>query len=133
MLSAHSSPKFVADLLEIGALGYVVKSSTGESLVDAIRVVAKGEVYCSAQLQDEMALLPDRSALGQRKHRPLGSREKDVLCLLAQGKTSPQIAQQLGIAPSTVDVHRRNVMDKLQLHSVAELTHYAIRIGIISG
>jgi two-component system NarL family response regulator len=132
MLSAHSSPKFVAELLEMGALGYVVKSGSSESLVDAIRAVAAGEVYCSAQLQDELALLPDRSELGLRAHRPLGTREREVLCLLAQGRSSPQIAQAIGIAPSTVDVHRRNVMGKLQLHSVAELTQYAIRTGMIS-
>lgn len=132
MLSAHSSPKFVAELLQIGALGYVVKSSSCESLVEAIKVVARGEVYCSVQLQDELAMLADRSGLGQRAHRPLGSREKEVLCLLAQGKSSPQIAQQLGIAPSTVDVHRRNITGKLQLYSVAELTQHAIRTGMIS-
>jgi two-component system NarL family response regulator len=67
---------------------------------------------------------------GVRDNRRLGRRETQVLQLLANGKSSPQIGQDLHIAPSTVDVHRRNIMAKLEIHSVAELTKYAVRIGL---
>ena len=122
-LSAHNSEALVSELLELGAWGYVLKSSSTDELVCAIRAVAGGSVYCS----QAFAGLPRG-----RAPAPLAVREKQVLVLLAGGKSSPEIALALNIASSTVDVHRRNIMGKLDLHSVAELTQYAIRTGMIS-
>ena len=134
VLSAYSSAAFVSELLQIGALGYVLKTSSSECLVEAILAVAGGHRYLCptiTALLDTPEAKAGRARSGKRVSRELGAREKQVLCLLAAGKSSPQIADDLQIAPSTVDVHRRNIMSKLELHSVAELTHYAIRTGLI--
>ena len=134
VLSAYSSAAFVSELLQIGALGYVLKASSSEFLIEAILAVANGHRYlCPAitAVLDTAEAKAGRARSGTRVSRALGAREKQVLRLLASGKSSPQIADDLKIAPSTVDVHRRNIMGKLGLHSVAELTHYAMRTGLI--
>jgi len=134
VLSAYSSAAFVSELLQIGALGYVLKTSSSECLVEAILAVADGHRYLCptiSALLDTPGAKAGRARSGKRVSRELSAREKQVLRLLAAGKSSPQIADVLQIAPSTVDVHRRNIMSKLELHSVAELTHYAIRTGVI--
>jgi two-component system NarL family response regulator len=134
-LSAFNYKKFVMELMGAGALAYVVKSAAGEQLVHAIASAAKGKTYLCPE---SAATLVDASRRGSltassaRANKRLGRRETEVLRLLAEGKSSPQIAESLHIAASTVDVHRRNIMEKLELHSVAELTKYAIRIGATS-
>lgn len=133
-LSAHGYKQFVMQMLDAGATAYVVKSAAGEQLVQAIASVAQGRTFLCPEttatlVKANMRVSQQASGLRQ-DHKRLGRRETEVLRLLAQGMTSPQIGQELHIAPSTVDVHRRNIMDKLELHSVAELTKYAIRIGL---
>ncbi len=131
-LSAFGYKQFIMEMMDAGALAYVIKSAAGEQLVRAIRSVTNGETYLCPE--SAMTLIAsqrnqDMNGMSNAK-RNLARREIDVLRLLAQGKSSPQIGADLHIAPSTVDVHRRNIMDKLDLHSVAELTKYAIRTGI---
>ncbi|MFZ4623951.1 MAG: response regulator [Rhodoferax sp.] len=132
-LSAYSYRQFVMDMLDAGAIGYVVKSAAGEQLVHAIASAANGKTF----LCPETALTlvqASRSATASSAQssevKRLGRRETQVLRLLAQGKSSPQIGEDLHIATSTVDVHRRNIMNKLDLHTVAELTRYALRNGL---
>jgi DNA-binding NarL/FixJ family response regulator len=126
-LSIHTDSRHVRGMLEAGSDGYVVKSSTLSELVRALRAVAEGKVYLSPEIAREALrerLLDEPSALGRR--------ERQVLALLAEGKRSYDIAAQLGISPATVDAHRRNIMRKLGLHTVAELTKYALRKGLTS-
>ncbi|MBI2277655.1 MAG: response regulator transcription factor [Dechloromonas sp.] len=132
-LSTFSERRIVTQMLDAGARGYIVKSAGRDELLRAIRAVAHGRTYLcpesSAVLVDSMlARNPGEQAGGER----LGRREREVLKLLADGQTSPKIGQALHIATSTVEVHRRNIMRKLDLHSVAELTKYAIRNGLTS-
>lgn len=134
-LSAFGYRQFVKEMFEAGAQAYVLKSAAGDQLMQAIRCVLKGENYLCPE---SAAILASGAghANGSGAREPpatvrLGRRETQVLRLLAEGKSSPQIAVELHIAPSTVDVHRRNIMVKLELHSVAELTRYAIRLGIV--
>ena len=131
-LSAFGYKQFIMEMMDAGALAYVIKSAAGEQLVRAIRSVARGETYlCPESAMTLIASQRENDANGLLSNkRSLARREIDVLRLLALGKSSPQIGADLHIAPSTVDVHRRNIMDKLDLHSVAELTKYAIRTGI---
>ena len=131
-LSSHADRSTVLQMLQAGAAGYVCKSAGTDELLRGIRAVAQGETYLYA---DAAAAI----VAALRKHSPkhprkdaLGRREREVLQLLAGGRTSAQIADALGIATGTVEVHRRNIMRKLDLHNVAELTRYAIREGLSS-
>lgn len=130
-LSTNADRRMVLQLLETGAHGYVAKSAGSEELLQGIRAVADGQSFLHAE---GAAVIVDRL----RQHsqaklsETLGRREREVLQLLADGKTSAQIAEALHIVTATVEVHRRNIMRKLDLHNVAELTKYAIREGFTS-
>lgn len=128
-LSAHTDKRFVSEMLRSGAQGYVTKSAPAQELLRAVRAVAGGGSYLCPEVAG--ALVSEVRALGGEAAR-LGRREIEVLRLLAGGARSADIAQQLHISAATVEVHRRNIMRKLDLHSVAELTRYAVREGIVS-
>ncbi len=132
-LSTFSDRRIVLQMLDAGASGYVVKSAGRDELLRAIRAVAHGRTYLCP---DSSAVLVEsvrgKQAAEQPPREQIGKREREVLQLLADGHTSPQIGERLHIATSTVDVHRRNIMRKLELHSIAELTKYAIRNGLTS-
>ncbi len=130
-LSAHSEWHFVSQMLAAGARGYVVKTSGIGDMVAAVRAIAQGRTYLCAAAANAMASCVAEQGNG-RTVNGLGRRETQVLTLLAQGRTSHAIGEQLHIARGTVDVHRRNIMRKLGLHTVPELTQYAIRQGLIS-
>jgi two-component system NarL family response regulator len=131
-LSAFGYKQFVMEMMEAGALAYVVKSSAGEQLMQAIQSALKGVPYLCPEATATMvaASRGNRGAQSTAARVNLGRREVEVLRLIAEGKSSPQIGQQLHIAPSTVDVHRRNIMKKLDLHTVVDLTKYAILMGL---
>lgn len=133
-LSAFNYKKFVMEMMEAGATAYVVKSAAGEQLVSAVKSAAQGKTYLCPETAAILLEASQRhgGSTQARDNKRLGRRETEVLRLLAEGKTSPQIAEKMHIAPSTVDVHRRNIMNKLELHTVAELTKYAIRLGLTS-
>ena len=131
-LSTHNDKRYVLAMLEAGARGYVVKSAVGEELMRAILTVKRNQIY----LSPEVAGVVVDSYLGREYPEDgigaalLGSREREVLQLLAEGKSSPEIAAVMHISVSTVETHRRNIMRKLDIHSVAELTKFAIREGL---
>jgi two-component system NarL family response regulator len=130
-LSTHSDRRYVAGMLEAGASGYVAKVSAYDELRQAVREVAAGRVYLSPRLADAGAgAEAGVPAPGASASMPLAPREREVLQLIAEGHSSPEIARRLHISGHTVETHRRNIMQKLDLHSVAELTRYAIREGI---
>lgn len=129
-LSAYSDRQFVIDLLNAGALGYVTKAEAGDELLRAIHNVRKGRTYLCPDVAGAVAsALRFDTDLRAGSHQ-LTARERQVLQLIAEGHTSVRIAERLHVAPSTVEVHRRNIMRKLGLHNVAELTRYAIHSGI---
>lgn len=130
-LSGYAEKMFVDEMLKAGAQAYVVKSAGADELVFALRAVSKGHrflspeiTHCMLQNRGEESPLPPPSILGKR--------EQEVLCLLANGQRSHEIAAALGISSATVDVHRRNIKQKLGLTSIADLTRYAIRKGLLS-
>jgi two-component system NarL family response regulator len=130
-LSAFADKRFVTAMLRAGASGYVTKSAAGTELVRAIRAVAAGQGYFSPDIAGALASeMRDRPLAGEAV--PLARREREVLRLIAEGVRSPAIAEQLHVTVGTVEVHRRNIMRKLGLRTVAELTKHAIREGIIS-
>ena len=125
-LSAYSDQQYVLDMLDAGASGFVTKAEASDELLRAIRTVLSGRTY----LCPDVAGVVTGALMGQggaaKPVAVLGARERQVLKLVAEGCTSNQIADMLGIAPSTVEVHRRNIMRKLGLHSVAALTRYVV-------
>lgn len=127
-LSIHQEPYFVQEMLRAGAVGYVVKSAAVRELVQAIRLVNQGIMYLSPAIT--------RQALGRSltfssgAAARLSAREREVLILIANGKTSAEIAARLSISAGTVEAHRRNLMVKLGLHTIADLTKYAVREGL---
>jgi len=133
-LTAYSDKRFVLEMLNAGAKGYVIKASAGDELPRAIRAVAQGQTYLCPETAGTLAEAARgmTSLLGNIAAK-LGQRELEVLALLAEGKSSAAIAAQMQIATSTAEVHRRNIMRKLDLHNVAELTKYAIREGLTAG
>lgn len=129
-LSAFSDRQFVLDLLNAGATGYVTKAEAGDELLRAINTVQHAKTYlCPDVAATVTNALLDNAPKDISAPR-ITARERQVLQLIAEGHTSTRIADRLHLAPSTVEVHRRNIMRKLDLHSVAELTKYAIRSGI---
>ncbi|MCS7011995.1 MAG: response regulator transcription factor, partial [Anaerolineales bacterium] len=133
----HEDEEYFFRMLEAGASGYVPKRAAPEELLLAIQTAAAGAVY----LYPTLAKVLVRDYLAQQTHRQketqpeeenaLTPREQEILVLLAEGATNEQIAQKLVISPKTVARHRENIMEKLNLHSRAELVRYAIRKGII--
>lgn len=128
-LSAFSDKRFVTEMLRSGASAYVTKSAAGTELVSAIRAVAGGQGYFSPEIA--ATLVADvRERASTSAAQPLARREREVLRLIAEGARSTEIATQLHITVATVEVHRRNIMRKLGLRTVAELTKHAIREGL---
>jgi two-component system NarL family response regulator len=126
-LSAYFEKRHVQDMLDAGATGYVTKTEASDELLHAMRKVAQGQTYLCPEVAH---LFTGERRLNKRMPEdaaaPIGPRENQVLKLVAEGLTSTQIGDQLHIAASTVEVHRRNIMRKLKLHSVAELTRYVL-------
>ena len=132
-LSMHNDKRFVTEALRAGASGYLLKDSAFEELVLAIRTVLRGKLFLSAGvgetvLEDYVQALRQQSA--HSSPAGLTSREREVLQLMAEGRSTKEIAHRLGLSVKTVETHRKQIMDRLGLRSVAELTKYAIREGL---
>ena len=134
ILSAYSQQDYVLRALESGASAYVLKMSAHEELVAAIRAVMGGHSYLSPEITGILVEVGVNSVgVGPDwVNSSLSGREREILQLVAEGKTSGQIAEALEVSTRTVEQHRRRIMEKLDRHSVAELTQYAIRKGIIA-
>lgn len=132
-LSMHSDRHFVAGMLQAGAAAYIRKESAFEEIAAAIKAVTRGEVYLGTGVaQVVVDDYKNRIAEQAEEQVPLSSREREVLQLLAEGRKTVEIAEALHISVKTIETHRRQIMTKLDLHSVAELTKYAIRSGLTS-
>ncbi|HEY3382139.1 MAG TPA: response regulator transcription factor [Vicinamibacterales bacterium] len=131
VLSGEADPLVVHGALRLGVRGYVLKGNRSEEVVRAVDAAMHGQAFFSPEVA---ALVAEgyREAQVPARRMPLSSREIDVLRLLAEGKTSKEIAATLGVGVTTVDTHRHSMMKKLELFSVAELTKYAIREGLTS-
>ncbi len=128
-LSMNSDRRYVLAMFAVGAVGYLVKDAAASELILAIRTVAQGRAYVSPTVaEDVIALL--RTTHGPHLGGDLSGREREVLQLIAEGKTSKDIAAALHLAVPTIETHRRQVMAKLSIHSIAELTKYAVREGL---
>ena len=134
-LSGHADQHFVREMLTAGASAYILKHAAGDELMRAIRTVMKGGKYLSPDVARGVmdAYVELSRPLGDKQaFVVLTDREREVLQMIAEGKSTKETADDLGVSVKTVETHRRNIMEKLDLHSVAELTKYAIREGITS-
>ena len=129
LLTVHSEDQYVMEAVRAGIRGYVLKTQVTEDLMRAIREVAGGALYLSPSVSETVL-----RALRAKSHAsadPLTPREREVLRLIADGKTTKQVAQLLGVSAKTADAHRTRLMAKLDIHETATLVRYAIRRGLI--
>ena len=133
-LSMHADRRFVMGILEAGANGYLLKDSAFDELVTAVTAVAKGRMYLSPSIAETVVKSSlEKSDRGQKGSSVLLSgREREVLQMIAEGKSTKEIAFQLFVSSKTVETHRKQIMDKLNIRTIAGLTKYAIREGLTS-
>ena len=132
-LSMYSDERFIEEMLQAGVSGYLLKDCAFDELITAIRTVAEGRVHLSPDVTTIML----NSFLHKKHGRDdsssiLTNREREVLQLIAEGNSTKEISALLNISVKTVDTHRQKIMNKLDIHKVAELTKYAIRMGLTS-
>jgi DNA-binding NarL/FixJ family response regulator len=135
MLSMHSDEAYVLRALKAGARGYLLKVSPEADVLEAVRAVAAGKTYFSSSIKkllvEEYVIEAQRRGV-EDSYDLLSRREKEILQVLASGKTNREIADLLFISITTVETHRNNIFQKLNLHSLAELILYAVRKGLVS-
>ena len=132
-LSTYSDQGYVREMMQAGASAYVTKDESSEELQRAITAVSNNRLYLCSSITNVLTRAIFIQTTKKKNTPMLGRREQQVLQLVAVGKTSEQIARDLGIAKSTVNVHRRNIMRKLDLHNAVEITRYAVNSGLVSG
>lgn len=133
-LSSHADARYVRAMLDAGACGYVLKANAYDDLLRAIEAASLGKSYLCPDVTQAIigGSTSGSSSTTDFAARSLSPREREVLQLLAEGRTSPEIGKKLFVATTTVETHRRNIMRKLGIHSVADLTKFAIREGLTS-
>lgn len=131
-LSMHADRRYVAQMLKAGASGYVLKDSAFEELLMAIQTVVRGQTYLSPQIAGTIVTEFKRTAKDDdgSVFSVLTEREREVLQQISEGSSTKDIASALGVSVKTIETHRRQIMEKLNIHSVAELTKYAIKEGL---
>jgi len=129
LLTQHTEDRMVLESLRAGVTGYVLKTRASNELVHALRAVCRGEMYLTQSISRAVVqAFLTKDALPER---PLSDRERQVLQLVAEGKTTKEIASLLGISVNTAESHRTNLMEKLDIHDTAGLVRYALRNGVI--
>jgi two-component system response regulator NreC len=134
ILTMHEHEEYVFQALRAGASGYMLKEAADTELISALHIIQSGQFYLSPMAQSVMVGdYLQRVRVGEEKdsYSSLTEREREILKLVAEGYTNNQIAERLIISPKTVDTHRTHIMDKLNLHSRAELVKYAMRRGLL--
>ena len=136
IVTMHSKVDYMAEAFQAGATGVVVKESAAEGLLKGIETVLKGDYFLdsavSTQVVKSLKKLPGKETkINDAVYGTLTAREQEILRLLAEGLSSKEIAQKLFISPKTVENHRANIMNKLDLHSSIELVRYAAKLGLI--
>ncbi|MCK4486935.1 MAG: response regulator transcription factor [Desulfobacterales bacterium] len=136
IVSMHSKIDYITEAFQAGATGYVVKESATDRLVQGLEAVSKGEYFLDASLShkvvNKLMEFPEKEAkITDARYETLTPREQQVMRLLAEGFSTKEIAEKLFISRKTVENHRANIMNKLDLHSTMELVRYAVRLGLI--
>ncbi len=135
VLSMHSESSYIVKMLEAGASGYLLKDAGSGELINAIKAVAEGHTYFSSQVSATLVdqLVKGKKPADRKDGIPLTKREVEVLRLIAEEYSNSEIAEKLFISPRTVDTHRRNLLEKLEVKNTAGLVKYAIKHGLVEG
>ncbi len=136
ILTMHAEEEYLVPLLEAGAAGYLVKSGADRDLVDAVRAVARGDLYVrpsAARVLAKGIKKKDEHADERTRFEKLTDRERDVLRLIAEGYTAPEIGEKLNISPKTVDTYKQRINEKLGLTHRADYVKFALKLGILHG
>jgi len=133
-LSMHSDHQFVVKMLQAGASGYMLKDCAYEELISAVRDITAGKFYLSKDVTGVVInnYINMIQAVDAVSHPTLTSRERETLQLIAEGKSTAETANLLNVSGKTIETHRKNIMDKLDIHNIADLTKYAVREGLTS-
>jgi DNA-binding NarL/FixJ family response regulator len=131
MLSMHADAEYVCQALVAGASGYLLKNSEPGELEMALRAAARGDIWLSPAISHVIPNLVRKFAPARRPLEKLTSRQREVLQLIAEGNTTKEIAQRLRLSVKTIETHRADLMERLEIHDVASLVRYAVRVGII--
>lgn len=129
ILTMHESEELVREMLNAGARGYVLKSDAGNALVDALKALADQKPYFTSKIS--ALVLQGYLNPNTRESPTLTPREREIVQLVAEGRSTKEVADQLGISPKTAETHRTNIMRKLNIHSVSDLVRYAIRNKLV--
>ena len=129
LLTQHDEDQYVSEALEAGVKGYVLKSQVANDLVTAIRQVLRGDVYLSPGIAG--AVMAAYRTKSDRPANPLTARERQVLQLIAEGKSTKEVASILGVRVKTAESHRSRLMQKLDIHETARLVRYAVKRGLV--
>jgi DNA-binding NarL/FixJ family response regulator len=135
MLSMHSDEAYLTRALQAGATGYILKDSAGKDLIRGVEAVAAGRQFFSPAIErlmlDDYVRRVSGTTIADR-YETLSQREREIFQLIAEARTSREVAELLSISPATVETHRARILQKLDIHNTAELVLYAVRKGVIS-
>ena len=131
IVSMHSEEQYAIRSLKLGASGYITKSAVPNELIIAIRMIIQGKKYITTSLAEKIAHNLD-SLEENPKHDKLSERELEVMCMLGQGKTNNEIAQELSLSPKTISTYRERILEKLNMNSTADIIRYALKEGLVN-
>jgi len=135
ILSMHSHNRFISELFSLGASGYLLKDSSGTDIINAINAATRGDTYLSPSIsrqviEDYVSLKRTKSSR-EELYSQLSNREREVFQMIAEGRSTKEIAEILCVSMSTVKTHRSNIMEKLQMDNISQLIHFAIELGLV--
>lgn len=135
ILSMHSHNRFISELFSLGASGYLLKDSSGTDIINAINAAIRGDTYLSPSIsrqviEDYVSLKRTKSSR-EELYSHLSNREREVFQMIAEGRSTKEIAEILCVSVSTVKTHRSNIMEKLQMENISQLIHFAIELGLV--
>jgi two-component system response regulator NreC len=134
ILSMHSHDRYISELINLGASGYLLKDSTGGEIIKAVSAAMKGDVYLSPSISRRVVedyLLLKKTSSREDLYAKLSNREREVFQMIAEGHSTRKISDILCVSPSTVKTHRANIMEKLKLENISQLIQFASRLGIV--
>ena len=134
ILSMHSHERYISELFRLGASGYLLKSAAGTDIITAIQASLRGETYLSPSISNKVVegyISLKKESHQENRYNRLSNREREVFQMIAEGRSTKEIAEIIFVSPSTVKTHRANIMEKLEMNNISQLIQFAIHLGIV--